>query len=382
MNARCEVSGGVGQRAGKRLLDDICLAVRPGEFVGLLGPSGAGKSTLLTTLSGSSCPTRGAVLVNQSPLHVSLDMYRTSIGYVPQDDIIHSELTVEQSLEYTAKLRLSPDLSPSERSSLVDTTIESLRLSHVKGNRVDQLSGGQRKRVSIGAELITRPSALFLDEPTSGMDPSTEERLMYHFKALAEHGTTVLITTHILYNLDLLDRVVILSQGRMVFFGTPDEARVFFSPDGTPLERATTIFDILEGDDESVSSMSSAGKDGDSRVEIAKHFQEKYRGSELFQKHVVSNYSDVARNMFRVSNEESTGCEPTSTTTQRQYIQIINNPGRGQRSTGLAGMDFRNVRILADRMVKLKLGSVRRLVSGRTGRAGPRYIDALRGLIA
>lgn len=358
---RREVTNGLWNRSGKRILDDVCLSVRPGEFVGLLGPSGAGKSTLLTTMNGYEPPSRGCVLVNQSPLYPSFDMFRSAIGYVPQDDIIHSELSLEDSLNYIALLRLPADVSRDQRRDLVDTTIESLRLSHVRSNRIDQLSGGQRKRVSIGAELITRPSLLFLDEPTSGMDPSTEERLMHRFKEIAAHGTTVLITTHILYNLGLLDRIVILAQSRLVFFGTPAEAMSFFSLDDEPLDRPTRIFDLLEGEDEAAANAAGVTSDRDARIQIASYYEDRYRRSPLFEKHVLNRYSKVAEDIYKVNDDKERVATSHDVEKVERYRKLLDNPARKTgRRLSLDILNPRKIRVLARRVIDIKLVSLQR----------------------
>jgi ABC-type multidrug transport system ATPase subunit/pSer/pThr/pTyr-binding forkhead associated (FHA) protein len=278
------------------LLNNVSLAVSPGEFLGILGPSGAGKSTLLKALNGYSPPSYGCVLLNGTPLYRSLAMFRNSVGYVPQDDIVHKELSVRASIDYVARLRLPSDVTASQRAELVDSTIETLGLGHVADSRVGMLSGGQRKRVSIGCELITRPSLLFLDEPTSGMDPATEERLMLHFTQMAERGTTILITTHILYSLHLLDRIAVLSRGRLTFLGKPDEAMSFFSPDDEPLERATKIFDALEGE-----SGGAARDPGD----IAEEYKEAYQTSDHYPQNVTKPMSPFAATLLNASKTRS-----------------------------------------------------------------------------
>jgi len=295
-----------------KLLDDISLTLEPGCFTGILGPSGAGKTTLLRTLNGSSLPSEGLVLFNDAPLHTQFDLFRSSIGYVPQDDIIHVELTVEACLDYIARLRLPPDVDVSQRASILDTTIETLGLSHVRATPIDRLSGGQRKRVSIAAELITRPGILFLDEPTSGLDPSTEERLMHHFRALASAGRTVLITTHILYNLDLLDRVVILSRGRLCFLGRPEQALEFFGrhdPEGpTQTIRPTRIFELLEGGLEPSQALGVA--DNATLVRIAGQFADWYRESPYFDEHVLGPMSRLGRQVLKRGYDSGTVLRP------------------------------------------------------------------------
>ncbi|MBM9536614.1 FHA domain-containing protein [Desulfobulbus alkaliphilus] len=282
------------RRPGKILVDDLTLSLEPGEFIGILGPSGAGKTTLLSLLSGLILPDRGDVLVNETPLAATGDMFRHSIGYVPQDDILHSELRVEDSLDYIARLRLPPDMTPLQRDSIVSATIENLGLNRVRHRPIHQLSGGQRKRVSIGAELIVRPSILFLDEPSAGLDPSSEERLMHHFRTMARSGTTVVITTHVLYNLALLDKVAILAQGRLVFYGHPGEALEFFSEKGRPLTRATRIFDLLTGENHPRAAVARHAVLADEE-EIASRYAHRYRKSPLYSRHIEQHLSPTAR---------------------------------------------------------------------------------------
>ncbi len=320
---------------GRRILDRISLAIRPGEFVGLLGPSGAGKSTLLQSLNGYHPAAYGCVLLNEMPLYPCFDMFRNTIGYVPQDDIVYPELTVEDSLDYVARLRLPPDMSAGQRRDLIQTTLETLGLTHVRTSRVQELSGGQRKRVSIGCELITRPSLLFLDEPTSGMDPSTEERLMRHFQSMAQHGTTVLITTHILYNLGLLDRVVILARGRLVFFGTPQEAMGFFTIGGQPVERPTQIFELLEGEHIHTRTNDQASA-GDAKEAVAEEYAQKYRESDLYKKHVGGEFSGIARELQEISAQsggKTTSPRPGEPSQRAAYRTLLDKPTAGARKS-------------------------------------------------
>ena len=363
--------GGRGDGERKKIiLDHVHLAIQPGEFVGLLGPSGAGKSTFLKALIGYQPPNYGCVLLNETPLFRSYDMFRTLIGYVPQDDIVHVELTVEDSIEYVARLRLPPDVDIEQRRGLVDSTIETLGLTAVRKNRVAQLSGGQRKRVSIGCELITRPSILFLDEPTSGMDPSTEEGLMRHFQNMARRGTTILITTHVLYSLDLLDRIAIVARGKLVFFGTPGEAMQFFKLDGKPIERPTQIFDALEGRH----GAAADGSDLPGPDKIAASYERDYRNSPLFERHIKSCYSETGREIFSVAVREqgdrpdSSGPSETPAPSESSiphYRRLLNRP-RGRRRRGLRlpseVFSLRQFQTLARRHFAIKLVSLRRVL--------------------
>jgi len=207
-----------------RLLDEVDLSIQPNEFVGLLGPSGAGKSTLMDSLNGMRPASSGHVLVNNLDLYQHLESLKQSIGYVPQDDIIHRELTVYRTLYYVARLRLSRDISVQEINQVVDEVMDITGLSERRDVPISQLSGGQRKRVSIAVELITKPSVIFLDEPTSGLDPATEEKVMKLFRQIAESGRTVILTTHAMENVKLFDKIVVLMRGKLVFYGKPQEA--------------------------------------------------------------------------------------------------------------------------------------------------------------
>lgn len=217
----------VKNRAGGgtiRLLDNVSLSIQPNEFVGLLGPSGAGKSTFMDALNGMRPASGGSVLINNLDLYQNLDVLKQSIGYVPQDDIIHRELTVYRTLYYVAKLRLSGDVSRSEIDQIINEVMDVTGLSERRDVPINQLSGGQRKRVSIAVELITKPSVIFLDEPTSGLDPATEEKVMKLFRQIAESGRTVILTTHAMENVKLFDKIVLLMRGKLVFYGKPEEA--------------------------------------------------------------------------------------------------------------------------------------------------------------
>ena len=231
---------GVTRKAGARtLLNSINIDIEPGHFVGILGTSGAGKSTLLNSLSGLQRPDGGKVLIN------GVDVYgggaTAMCGYVPQDDIVHSELTVEDALRFSASLRLPGSISDVEIDKAVKQTLAQLRLEQRANVRVGSLSGGQRKRVSIGAELVARPPVLFLDEPSSGLDPATEFALMELLRQLANTGCTVICTTHVMENVFLMDEVVVLTGGRLVYDGPPREVLSHFG-----IQKFSALYDRLE----------------------------------------------------------------------------------------------------------------------------------------
>ena len=210
---------------GKRILDSVSLSIHPGEFVAIVGGSGAGKTSLLHALNGFSPATAGVVRYNGLSLYSNLGLFRALLGYVPQDDIVHAELTVERTLHYGAKLRLPKDTRPEEISRRIDEVLAAVGLTERRRTQVRRLSGGQRKRVSVALELLAKPQALFLDEPTSGLDPALEGRMMGLFRSLSEGGATVIVSTHVTQNLRMCDKIAWLAPGgRLVFFGSPPEA--------------------------------------------------------------------------------------------------------------------------------------------------------------
>ena len=203
-------------KSGRTILQDVSLQIERGTFTGILGGSGQGKSTLLNALCGLNAPTGGSVHINGVSISSPSEMAAAGIGFVPQDDIVHVEITVEQALHYSARLRLAPETPADAIGNLVDETIARLGLEEHRKKRISLLSGGQRKRVSIATELLSKPSVLFLDEPSSGLDPATEFSLMSLLNRLAK-DCTVICTTHVLGNAQLFDKMVFVHGGHVVF---------------------------------------------------------------------------------------------------------------------------------------------------------------------
>lgn len=211
------------------LLHNVSFTILPREFVAIVGVSGSGKSTLLDAVSGVRPATAGAVLYNKAEYYSQMEVYRSSIGYVPQDDIVPAELTVYKALYYAGRLRLPKDTSEAELRERIEDVIEDLGLEQRKDTPIHLLSGGQRKRVSIGAELISKPSLFFLDEPTSGLDPGLEGRMMQLLRKLADQGRTVVLITHATQNVELCDQVLFLARGGyLAFYGSPQNALEYF----------------------------------------------------------------------------------------------------------------------------------------------------------
>jgi ABC-type multidrug transport system ATPase subunit len=216
-------------RKDLNLLQDISLVFQPREFIVVVGQSGGGKSTLVDAIAGYRPATQGRVFVNGIDVYQDFDAIRNDIGYVPQKDIIHMELTVYQALDFAAQLRMPKDTSKEERNKRIMEVLNDLDLIHRKDVQISGLSGGQQKRVSIGVELLTCPDLFFLDEPTSGLDPGTETAFMHLIRRLADQGRTIIMVTHATKNVMLADKVVFLARGGYVaWFGPPDEALTYF----------------------------------------------------------------------------------------------------------------------------------------------------------
>jgi ABC transport system ATP-binding/permease protein len=216
-------------RSGKRLLDGVSFALPERSVLAVVGPSGAGKSTLLGALTGQRPADSGHVNYAGRDLYDAWDELRQRIGLVPQDDILHPQLTVRRALRYAAELRFPADTPAADRNRRVESVIAELGLTGQATQRISTLSGGQRKRTSVALELLTRPSLLFLDEPTSGLDPGMDKSVMQTLRGLADGGRTVVVVTHSPAQLDLCDRVLVLaSGGRLAYFGPPSEALRYF----------------------------------------------------------------------------------------------------------------------------------------------------------
>lgn len=214
---------------GKVLLDRVSFAMPEKCLVGVIGPSGAGKSTLLGAMTGMRPADAGAVLYDNRDLYEDYAELRHRIGLVPQENILHTQLTARRALQYSAELRFPADTTAAERNARVTAVMAELGLSGHADTRADRLSGGQLKRMNVAQELLTRPSLLFLDEPTSGLDPGLDKSVMLQLRDLAHDGRTIVVVTHSVLNLLACDRLLVLAPGgRMAFYGPPGEALGYF----------------------------------------------------------------------------------------------------------------------------------------------------------
>lgn len=214
---------------GKTILKNVSLAINPREFVGLMGPSGCGKSTLMDALNGLRPATTGQVFINDLDLYGNFNALRRSIGYVPQRDVLHDALTVERTLYYAARLRLPEGTSAQNMQAVIHEVIETVGLGEQRNTPFRQLSGGQQKRLSLAFELITKPSFIFLDEPTSPLDPETTENMMLLFRRLADEGRIVVMVTHKFEKFHEMHHIAMLTRGgRLAYFGPPGEALEYF----------------------------------------------------------------------------------------------------------------------------------------------------------
>jgi ABC-type multidrug transport system ATPase subunit len=272
----CKVVGN-----GTQILQEVSLSILPREFVAILGPSGSGKSTLLDALNGLRPATSGSVRVNGVDLYKNFSAYFTQLGYVPQKNIIHEELTVAQTLDFAAQLRMPSDTSIKERRERIQEVLTELALTHRQDVPIKLLSGGQQRRVCIGVELLTKPSLFFLDEATSGLDPGTEADMMNLLRQLADQGRTILIITHATQNIRDCDLVIYMAEGgRLAYFGPPNRMLDYFRENfkeqfkGIKLQDFSGIYRALD-------------REKNPHAPSAELLQQTYLQSELYQEYVV-----------------------------------------------------------------------------------------------
>ncbi|MFJ1642544.1 MULTISPECIES: FHA domain-containing protein [unclassified Streptomyces] len=290
---------------GKQILKDVSFGVPEKSLIAVIGPSGSGKSTLLKALTGYRPANQGDVLYDNRNLYKQFAELRQRIGLVPQDDILHKELTVTKALKYAAKLRFPADTTEVERQARIHEVLAELKLDIHKDKKVTSLSGGQRKRVSVALELLTKPSLIFLDEPTSGLDPGMDRDVMQLLRGLADDGRTVLVVTHSVAELAICDKLLVMAPGGSVaYFGPPEEALNFFG--------YTTWADVFSAF-ESYRDYDWAGR---------------WRGSQHYQMYAADIDSVAAQSVHMPPPQQLRPPKPQSWSAQlwtlmRRYVSVI-----------------------------------------------------------
>ncbi|KAA8628536.1 hypothetical protein SMACR_07475 [Sordaria macrospora] len=232
------------------ILQNVTGSINSGSLTAIMGGSGAGKSTFINVLMGKTQYTKGSVSVNNVP--GKLKQYKKLIGYVPQDDIVLPELTVYENILHSAKIRLPRTWTKSDIETHVNAVIDCLELSHVRDSLVGSvgkpvISGGQRKRVSIGMELAAAPMAIFLDEPTSGLDATSASSIMSTLKALGRLGITVIVIIHQprVEIFEMLDDMILLGNGQLIYEGPQSQAKTFFEQMGFVFPPGANCSDVI-----------------------------------------------------------------------------------------------------------------------------------------
>ena len=220
-----------GGAAPQRILHNASVRIRPSEFVCIIGANGAGKSTLMNIMAGRARPSEGSVLFNGVDLHANFQALKQDIAFVPQQDVLHEQLTLREALDYTARLRLAPGTTSEQRRAAVDGAASSVDLFDRLDQRIGALSGGQRKCASLASEILSRPSVLFLDEVTSGLYESTDWEIMRLLRRLADEGMTIIVVTHTLANVaEFCDKIICMGRGgHPTFIGAFPEVLDFFA---------------------------------------------------------------------------------------------------------------------------------------------------------
>ncbi|KAL3156013.1 hypothetical protein ABBQ32_013001 [Trebouxia sp. C0010 RCD-2024] len=254
-----EVHGAAVKVQHKQIMYKLAGACHPGEVLALMGPSGSSKTSLLSVIGGrtpKSVTLEGDVLYNNAPLTKAT---KRSVGYVLQDDLLYESLTVWETLYFAAMLRLPRDFTAEQKKERVAKVISALGLNRCKDTIIGGffrrgISGGERKRVSVGHEMIINPSVLLLDEPTSGLDSTTAMHLVATLRQLAQGGRAVLTTIHQpssrLYQ--MLDKLLLLSEGHSIYYGDAQLATEWFHKLGYTIpyliNAADFILDLASGD--------------------------------------------------------------------------------------------------------------------------------------
>lgn len=224
----CKTVGHGSRR--KRILNNVSCEIGNNEFVAIIGGSGAGKTTVMNAMSGFDSDISGRVYCNGIDLRRNFNTLKNMIGFVPQQDIIYENLTLQRMLYYTAKMKMPSDTSKPEIRARIHKVLEMVDLVQHAKTYIRKLSGGQKKRASIAVEMLADPGLFFLDEPTSGLDPDTEQSLMHTLAKLSKsEGKTIIMVTHTIQSIDLCDKVIFMGPGgKICYCGPPSEITNYF----------------------------------------------------------------------------------------------------------------------------------------------------------
>lgn len=278
-------------RKEKNTMRDVSISIHPQEFVAVIGGSGSSKSTLLRALNGANRATEGKVYVNGDDLYANYALYQPIIGYVPQADIVQNELTVYQALMFGARLRF-PNEPKASREQRITRVLEALELTEFKEQLVRSLSGGQKKRVSIALELMAEPGLLFMDEPSSGLDPGLDKSMMDTLRRLADRGHVVVVVTHTTLNIGQCDQLAMMARGNLTFFGPPKEALTFFGVRDYP-EIYNRAFETV--DEDNVEDIPPN--------EASRRWADHFKTSAQFIKNVTDRLMNPSENVWDASDE-------------------------------------------------------------------------------
>ncbi|MEL6927076.1 MAG: ATP-binding cassette domain-containing protein [Cyanobacteria bacterium J06600_6] len=314
------------------ILNNVYLVLEPGQLVAFVGGSGAGKSTLMKALLGIAPISSGSVYLNGDNLRKNWPVYRSQVGYVPQDDIIHRDLTVEEVLRCACQLRLPPDTNIEE---VIGNTLDQIKLSHVKNTLVSSLSGGQRKRVSIGVELLADPKLFFLDEPTSGLDPGLDKEMMQLLREQADRGRTIALVTHATDNINICNRIAFMGlEGNLCYYGPPEEALSFFQRNGGHFEdeKFEDIADIY--------IELNKGKNKAAIAERVSYWSNVYANSPEYKSYIQNSLSPGKENQQAAkSTSTKTGISPLAQLSLlcKRYWKLVSRDRTSLYLTLLAG---------------------------------------------
>ncbi|MBE9047843.1 ATP-binding cassette domain-containing protein [Pleurocapsales cyanobacterium LEGE 10410] len=325
------------------ILNNIDLVLEPGQLVAFVGGSGAGKSTLMKALLGIAPISSGNVYLNGDNLRKNWPVYRSQVGYVPQDDIIHRSLTVEEVLRSACQLRLPPD---TDIGQIIANTLAQVKLTHVRNTLVSRLSGGQRKRVSIGVELLADPKLFFLDEPTSGLDPGLDKEMMLLLREQADRGRTIALVTHATDNIDICDRLAFLGLGgNLCYYGPPQSALAFF-------QRHAGHFEAEKFDDfADIYIELNKGKNKAAIAERVNYWSQKYAQSPEYKSYIQNSLSPGKENQ-QITKSTSEGISATAQLSllcrrywklvRRDYLSLILTLLAGPITIALTGLPLGN----------------------------------------